>query len=99
MIYTIEDGQEENNADVKLKRPISPRGVFPNFVCSKYAYGPNTGEVIYKQSFEDNQPRLEDIEYIPLGEFVAKGDEKKLDREVEELKRMLQELLCQRGYR
>ncbi len=97
MGYTIVGGYEENNGDVKVSRSILPDGFFVDFVSNKYAYYKNTNEVIYNKSFEDNSKSVEGIEYQPPEEFVPKEDYKKLESEVEELKRMLQELLSKKG--
>ncbi|UVD42592.1 hypothetical protein [Staphylococcus phage vB_SauM-V1SA22] len=97
MGYTIVGGYDENNGDVKISRSILPDGFFTEFVSTKYVYYKNTNEVIYNKNFKDNAKSIEDADYQPPKESVPKEDYKKLESEVEELKRMLQELLSKKG--
>ena len=96
--YTTVGGYDNDSGQVKVKREILPPYFFDEFSSDKYLYYEKPEEVIVNKDFV-SPVYSDEGEVIPevKEETVSKEEYDKLKAEMDEIRRLLEQLMKQKG--
>lgn len=97
--YTIYGGYDEDLGQIKVSREILPPYFFDNFSLDRYLYYDKPQEVIENKDYVPNYDEMESGTFteVEKEETVSREDYDKLKAEMDGIKKLLEQLMKQKG--